>query len=453
MNLFINRNYLVENTGCRAMISAENFEDLEHPFIRTYSLDNAAIIFSLVSSARISALFRLSVTLKEPINVNILQQALENIIVRFPYFRVELRKGLFWYYWRTNLGIPKVIADSKSPCEEMPIRKKGIFPIRVRAFQNRIAVEYHHSLTDGTGGYTFLKALLGEYLKIKGIEVEDWGDIFRPHVNLDPEEYEDAYKRYYKKDVPRIKRISKAYHLPYKLEKKGVYHVTTGIVPVDKLLKITREINVSLTEFLVAIYIEAIQEILCSSPLRVRRRTKNPIRISVPINLRRIYPSKTLRNFTLMLTPGIDPRLGKHTFDEILNHVYHYMRTEISDKLVSQTVKRNVQASLNPIVRLIPLVIKQLAGRAIYMQLGEKLYSGSFSNLGRVQVPKEFEEHIESFQFIPGYNPVRKVGCSVVSFKNNLYINFGRVCEEAEVERYFFKKLVKLGLPVKIETN
>ena len=435
------------------MISLEGIDDLEHPFIRTYSLDNAAIIFSLVSSARISALFRLSVTLKEPINVTLLQQALENIIVRFPYFRVNLRKGLFWYYWRTNLGIPKVMADSRNTCEEMPIRKIGIFPIRVRAFQNRIAVEFHHSLTDGTGGITFLKALLGEYMNLKGVKVKDWGDTLRPHVNLDPEEYEDAYKKYYKKGVPGIKRISKAYHLPYKLEKKGIYHITTGIVPVEDLLKITKEKNVTLTEFLVAVYIEAIQEILCTAPIRERRRTRNPIRISVPINLRRIYPSKTLRNFSLMLTPGIDPRLGKHSFDEILKQVYHYMRTEISDKLVSQMVKRNVQASLNPLVRLIPLFIKQLAGRTIYMQLGEKLYSGSFSNMGRVQVPEELEEHIDNFQFIPGYNPVRKVGCSVVSFRDKLYINFGRICKEAEVEKIFFTKLIKLGLPVKIETN
>ena len=435
------------------MISVEDIEDLEHPFIRTYSLDNAAIIFSLVSSARISALFRLSITLKEPINVTILQQALENIIVRFPYFRVNLRKGLFWYYWRTNLGIPKVMADAKHPCQEMPLRKKGIFPIRVRAFQNRISVEFHHSLTDGTGGITFLKALLGEYLLLKGIKVEDWGDTFRPHVNLDPEEYEDAYIRYYKKGVPRIKRLSNAYHLPYKLEKKGIYNVTTGTVPVADILKKAKELNVSLTEFLVAIYIESLQEILCSLPLSERKRTRKPIRISVPIDLRRIYPSKTLRNFILMLTPGIDPRLGKHSFDEILKQVYHHMRIEVNDKFVSQMVKRNVQASLHLAVRLIPLFIKQLMGRVIYMELGEKLYSGSFSNLGRIQVPKEFEDHIENFHFLPGYNPVRKVGCSIVSFRDTLYITFGRVCKEAEVEKYFFKKLVKLGIPVKIETN
>ncbi len=435
------------------MASEQTRKDIEPPFIQTYSLDNAAIIFSLVSSPRITALFRFSSTLKDPVNISLLQQALENILVRFPYFRVNLRKGLFWFYWKTNYGIPKVMTDSKYPCQEMPIRKKGIFPFRVRVFQNRIAVEFHHSLTDGTGGITFFKALLAEYFHLKGVEVEDWGDIFRPDQEPLKEEAEDAYRRYYNKNVPRIKRLSNAYRLPYKLEKAGVYNITTGIIPVSELIKLTKELNVTLTEFLVAIYIESIQDILFSLPKRERLRVIKPIRISVFINLRRIYPSKTLRNFSLMLMPGIDPRLGRFSFAEILKQVHHYMKYEINDKSVSQQVKRNVQASIHPLVRLIPLRIKQLMGRPIYMELGEKLYSGSFSNLGSIKFPKELEEQIESFHFIPGSNPIRKVGCTIVSFKDNLYVTFGRVCKETEVEKHFFSKLVKLGIPVKIETN
>ncbi|MCG3216780.1 MAG: hypothetical protein KAS63_08670, partial [Candidatus Heimdallarchaeota archaeon] len=335
------------------MASEQTRKDIEPPFIQTYSLDNAAIIFSLVSSPRITALFRFSSTLKDPVNISLLQQALENILVRFPYFRVNLRKGLFWFYWKTNYGIPKVMTDSKYPCQEMPIRKKGIFPFRVRVFQNRIAVEFHHSLTDGTGGITFFKALLAEYFHLKGVEVEDWGDIFRPDQEPLKEEAEDAYRRYYNKNVPRIKRLSNAYRLPYKLEKAGVYNVTTGIIPVSELIKLTKELNVTLTEFLVAIYIESIQDILFSLPKRERLRVIKPIRISVFINLRRIYPSKTLRNFSLMLMPGIDPRLGRFSFAEILKQVHHYMKYEINDKSVSQQVKRNVQASIHPLVRLI----------------------------------------------------------------------------------------------------
>ena len=43
-----------------------------------------------------------------------------------------------------------------------------------------------------------------------------------------------------------------------------------------------------------------------------------PVRIALPVNLRRFFPSKTLRNFISMVYPSIDPRLGNYTFEEIV---------------------------------------------------------------------------------------------------------------------------------------
>jgi len=418
-----------------------------------YLLDNAATLFSLVSSRRIPCLFRLSSTLKEPVKVNILQQAFENILPRFPYYSVNLRPGFSWYHWREIRGKPKVILDERNPCQKMPIRRRGFLPFRVRAYQNRIAVEFHHSLTDGTGALTFLRALVGEYFNLLGLNVEDWTDVFRPDQKPDPEEFEDAFKRYYEKTVPEPEKIMRAFHLPYKLEKKGIYHITTGIVPVRDLLKITKSHSVSLTEFISAVYIDVLQEILFSLPEKQKKRLLKPIRLMIPVNLRRIYPSKTMRNFSLYVTPGIDPRLGKFTFDEIVKEVYHYMRIEVNDKYINQQIARNVRGELHPLMQATPLFIKKMFGKLIYNHLGEFLYSGVLTNLGKVSMPDPLENYIEDFQFLPAPSPVLKTGCAIVSFKDNLYINFGRVVKESEVERLFFTRLRKLGLRVKIETN
>ena len=44
---------------------------------------------------------------------------------------------------------------------------------RIRCFDKRIAIEYFHALTDGTGGVTFLLTLTAEYLKLKhNIKIE-----------------------------------------------------------------------------------------------------------------------------------------------------------------------------------------------------------------------------------------------------------------------------------------
>ncbi len=418
-----------------------------------YKLDNAATVFSFVSSKRIPCLYRLSASLNKPINIKILQRAFEDILPRFPYFSVNLRPSFSWYYWKKVEGKPSVILDEKYPCQEMPIRKKGILPFRVRAFQNRIAVEFHHSLTDGTGAITFLRALVSQYLHLQGVEVKDWQDVFRPDQQPDPEEFEDAFKRYYKKVVPEPRRIPYAFHLPYKLEKKGIYHIITGSMPVKDVLKISKGYNVTLTEFLTSVYLASLQDILFDFPEKIRKKMMKPIRLMIPVNLRRIYPSKTMRNFSLYVTPGINPKLGRYSFDEILKEVYHYMRVEVNDKYINQQIKRNVRGEIHPAMQVIPLFIKRMFGKLLYYNLGEYLYSGVLTNLGRVSLPEPLNDHINKFEFYPAPSPVTKTDCAVVSYKDTLYITFGRVIREAEVERLFFSKIRKMGVHVKIDSN
>ena len=431
----------------------KKYSKIKYERLDWYRLDNAATLFTLVNSDRIPCMFRVSSALKNPINVAKLQTALENIIERFPYYKVNMRPGLFWYYWETNNRIPKVEKDVKFINQKLEVTKKGVFPFRVRAYQNRVAVEFHHSLSDGTGAMTLLRSLLGEYFVQQGKEIQDWQDIFRPNQKPNLEEYEDAFKKNYLKTAPNPQKIPNAFEVPEPLDEKGTYHITTGITPIKEILLKSKELNVTLTEYLIAIYLDSLQKVLMSYPENLRKKLTKPIRLQVPVNLRRIFPSKTMRNFSLFVTPGIDPRLGEFTFDEILKQVYHYMRVEVSDKYIHQQIARNVRGELHPLVRLTPLPIKKLFGKAVYNTMGEKLYSGVITNLGKIIMPEEMIEEIEDIQFFPAPSPSNKTGCAVGSFKEKLYINFGRTIKEPVVERFFFRNLVKEGLPVKIETN
>ena len=57
-------------------------------------LDNTAKIFPVIANENMSQVFRLSVTLKEKIQPEVLQQALEDILPHIRNFRVRLRQGL-----------------------------------------------------------------------------------------------------------------------------------------------------------------------------------------------------------------------------------------------------------------------------------------------------------------------------------------------------------------------
>ena len=61
-------------------------------------LDNAANIYPASMSKHYSSLYRITVTLVDPVDNAILQTALLNVSERIPTFRCTLRSGAFWWY-------------------------------------------------------------------------------------------------------------------------------------------------------------------------------------------------------------------------------------------------------------------------------------------------------------------------------------------------------------------
>lgn len=67
-----------------------------------YELDLSAIVYPTLQRRDFSSVYRLSVVLKETIDPEILQQAVDISLRRFPTYKVAIRKGLFWRYLETN---------------------------------------------------------------------------------------------------------------------------------------------------------------------------------------------------------------------------------------------------------------------------------------------------------------------------------------------------------------
>ncbi|MGI6085506.1 MAG: hypothetical protein ACOYIF_08675 [Acetivibrionales bacterium] len=414
-----------------------------------YRLDNAALIYPSIQSDRITTMFRISMTLKETVDPKILQTSLEEVIKKFPFYRVRLKKGFFWYYLEHNPKLPRVERDVRYPLGRLHPNLGTRFLFRIRYWQSRIAVEFCHVLTDGNGGLVFLKALVYDYLKRKGKDPGDPGDI--PVDVLAGEAAEDAYNRFYKSPLPLPDKGKKAFHPKGKLLHPGAILITTGIVPLEPLLGAVKKHNVSLTTFLVAVYIDALQEL--QDKLVSHNPRKRPVALQVPVNMRNIYPSKTLRNFSLFVIPEIDPRLGKYSFEEILQIVRETIVTQTNEKAISKYLARNVGGQRNWAVRTIPLVFKKLLMPFLYTRMGENLCSGTLSNLGLIRLPEGMAGEVERIDFILGTNPINKTGCAICGYNDKLFINFGSNMRDKSVERLFFTRLIKLGIPVKLEVN
>ncbi|MBT1706355.1 hypothetical protein [Chryseosolibacter indicus] len=413
-------------------------------------LDNAAKIYPAVQDEELTAVFRLTCVLKKPVKIGPLLKAIELLENRFPYYKVKPKKGFFWYYLEFHDEPIPLKPDMAIPCRAFA-KDDLIFRVLVR--ENRLSVEFSHILTDGGGGFEFLKSLLLTYFDKCCISVPDHVTALKPDEDPSREEFEDAFSAHFQENIPSPKKKPKSFHLPFALNNPPRFNVLVAKLSLADISAKSKMYKVTITAYLVAVYLHSLQSIYNRLSGFKRRRERKIFRVQVPVNLRKIYPSKTMRNFSLFVTPEIDLALGQYSFEEIIKTVHHIMQLETDKKLINKIIARNVGAERNIWLKNTPLFIKSLILNLTYSIAGTSRYSGVITNLGKVTFG-EVDNLIDHFVFVPPPpNKALKVNCGVLGFDNNLVIAFGNITQSKEFEREFFRFLVSQGISVKILKN
>lgn len=414
-------------------------------------LDNAAKIYPAAMRKNWSNVFRQSITLTETVDKEILQSALDITIQRFPSIAARLRKGAFWFYLQQVERAPKIREEYSYPLTFMSKKELRKCAFRVIVYRNRIAVEFFHSLTDGTGAMVFLKNLTAEYLEQKyGIAVSCAEGVINRKEPPQKEELEDCFQKY-AGPVAASRKDTDAWHMSGESLTDGFLNLTCFQLPVEQTLQVAHEHHTTITVFMGAVMMQALLN-MQNEKNPVRKRQKR-IKLLIPINLRNLFPCKSLRNFALYTIPELDPRLGEYTFDEICQVVYHKIGTEATAKCMGSMIATNVNDEKNPLLRLVPLPLKNMVMKAVFNRVGEKKSCLSMSNMGRVAVPKEMEPYINRFDFILGAQADAPYNCGMVTYQDRMYINFTRNTKDGELERHFHKVLQSMGLTALVESN
>lgn len=413
-------------------------------------LDNAALIFPAIRSSRWVNTFRISADLSENVEPSCLKQAVKDLMPRFPSLYVRLGKGLFWYYLQAVDKAPEPIPEYAYPLTHMSKREQRRCCFRVLYHENRIAVEYFHVLTDGTGGEIFLKSLVARYLELHcGRQVSKTCGVRSLKDEPTPEELQDAFQRC-TGDTPMSRREQTVYHLFGTPEAGGFMHVITGLIPTEALAEKAGEYHSTVTGFLSAVMTKTIIDM---QEGHVRKKKRRPVKITIPVNLRKVFSVDTLRNFSLVLNIGVDPRLKDYTIEDICVEYRKQMDMEITPEKMASRIAANVLPARNKAMRLAPLFIKNIAMRIVYLRCGERKGCLNISNLGRIALPEEMVPFVRRVDFMIGVQLTYPNNCSVASCGNLTTINMIRNIRETELERRFFTNLVRLGLPVTIESN
>ena len=460
-----------------------------------YELDAFAKTYSSIISEGRTTCFRLSVLFSKNIDLEILQKVAISLEKEYPFYNSELKKGIFWNYLQQKKAHFMIEEEKTYPCTD--IQKDN--PLRIIYFNNKLSIEIAHFLTDGKGAALFFQDLIEEYLekkyfwenlekdktdslidkteKKKELEIEKINKIinFGKKINKNEKDFEnkkseknffektrellgndsglknsqkneyvDLYEKYMRK-VSKETMIKSAFHLPMKILEKGQYHITTGEIDVESLKEESKKYGTTIGKYLLSVYFKIL--------LDRYSQAKNPIVIGVPVDLRKIFEETTYRNFFINITPSMDASLGAYSLSEIITYLDNYFALKITKKEFYKSIYKAMNPMQNIIIKSVPYLIKRMFFPFIFDYYGERGYTTGFSNLGIFKVDKKYEKYLKGFRFLPPPSKRCKIKMGVVSDCNKVYVNFGNLTANYDIERDFFVYLRKRGIKSKIITN
>ena len=413
-----------------------------------YPLDNAAKIYPPNTNEKSPFVFSFSARLNEEVEPELLQTALNGVLTRFPSFKTHLKRGLFWYYLEENNKPATVREQPAHYLKHITANSNNGYLFEVFYRKNIVTLNLHHSLTDGTGGVNFFLEILFDYFKLMGYPLESEGVIRPSAAPYIVAESEDTFKTLDKNKS----KFSPFEKLPYKFMGTPFNYDGNGIIcavcPVEQLKELAAKHGASITEYLAALYMMSVYE----SYMKNRPLKNKLIKILVPINLRKHFSTKTVRNFALFVRLTHD-FATEITFDECINLCKQQMKDGLEMDKIERMIHYNVKLEKNPFMKIVPLFIKDIAMKLTYLKVGENLQTGDLSNIGLIKTPECFKNYLKDITFLIGPNKRAPQNLGVIGYNGKIYITSTRNYVENALERKFFRSLAQSGVDVQILSN
>lgn len=411
-----------------------------------YKLDNAALMYPLVARGESISIFRVSALLRDPVDPVELQYAVNDIAARFPTICGSVKNGFFWpFIDRPTIPIT-VKPQTKVPGRPMKVDSRRS-QIRVNYIGNQISVEFFHSATDGTGGIIFLNSLLRRYFQRLGYNIDctncfDYRDI--PSL----EEIRDNFAAVtVKKNPPPCPKPVKSKKLNGTLHRGGKYVTVRGVMSASQLKSVAKQHNATVTEYLGAVQLMALNRLAA-----VTNSPENPpIRVLIPVNLRRIYDMETIRNFSSYIFYQYN---GQNDIDEVIDDIRKQTEEQMTDDYFRGMVSFNYNNGNSPLLKIVPLAVKRFVLGCIVSGRGDGVVNCStLSNLGVVKAPKQFDDLVLRYDFMLGKPAKKTNNFAVATYNDTCVISMTSPFVERDCEMYFFRKLAEAGIDIAVESD
>ena len=408
-------------------------------------LDNSAKIFPLSSSKKYSSVFRISAVMKEKISPRLLEKAVNRALEKYEFFKVRLKQGFFWYYFEYNDKKIVIEEEKDYPCKYIDPATNNDYLFKVTYFDSKINIDIFHSLTDGNSGIQFFKEIVYQYIEIA--HSNDFKNSLRTSRKIDVN-VEDSYLKNYNKKAKSNDINKKAYLLKGKKIPFEAIRATHEIINLTELKEQTKIKNVTMTQYLTAVLIQAIYR-----GNMKKQKNNRPIKICVPVDLKKYFKSKTLSNFFSYITVSADvDEINLDNLDDVLKLVKNDFEELLKPEKISRTMSLNVKLGNNFFIKIIPLFLKQIFVRLSYLEI-RKYTTTTFSNIGRIGIIAEYQKYIDQFLFLIAPERIEKIKFSTCSFEDKMFFTFTSVLRDINIEDEFEKILREHGIKVKRESN
>jgi len=408
-------------------------------------LDNSAKIFPLSTGRKYSTVFRLSVLLKEEIKPDILEKAVIETLEKYQSFKVKMKKGFFWHYLENNNKKPIVEEEIDYPCKYIdPAINRG-YLFKVTYFKNKMNIDIFHALTDGNSGTVFFREIVYTYLEMYHLNELNKENRITRKIEYDTE---DSYVKNYDKKSKSNVSGKRAYKLKGRKIKLGAVSVIHQIINLEQLKGEAAKYNATITQYLTAVLMYAIY-----NKNYKKNNGKKPVKICIPVNLKKYFPSKTISNFFSYITLTANIKKDKlSTFEKMLEFVKNEFKSQLSEKEIIKTMSNNVKLGNNFFIKTIPLFLKILIVRLAYLEI-RKYGTITYSNIGRIGIIGDYQKYIDYFLMAIAPDPFERMKCSSCTFENNMVFTFTSILNNNKIEEGFYIFLKERGIEVKIESN
>ncbi|WP_027108307.1 hypothetical protein [Lacticigenium naphthae] len=443
-------------------------------------LDNASNIFLASRNDLDTKVFRISAELKEPVQTEWLQKALDKTYDQYALYHSVLRRGFFWYYLEESHLRPKVSLETQVPCAQIYHFDRKELLFRVLVHHKRIHLEVFHALSDGTGASWFLEDLVKNYITLAYPEALSESQKGQMPERLTTQ-IEDGFVKYFRPQAQKIFKLSaqsalqtvtattkKVEQFALRIGKRALYYnweedqtkskvyqikgtktpdlrmnTTELEMPVDQLLVESRKIGVSLTIYLSALYFLAIYK------ARAHIEKKPTLTLSIPVNLRQFFPTYSARNFFTAIHLSYTFKKETPELETVCLELSQQLKNQLTQTNLEKRLGYLLSFEFNPVIRFVYRPLKDSILKIINW-LNNRKVTVSMSNLGRMIFAEEFAQKIDRLYF---QTASVRPQFSMISFENKLSIVFTSPFMETDIQKTFVRLLTEKEISVVVAAS